>query len=181
EAALTGLVERQGAMVVGVCRRILRHAHDAEDAFQATFLVLARRAASIRRRSSVGGWLYQVAYHLALKAKLSAGKRRGHELREVVMPSPEPTADLSWQAVRRLCDDELQRLPADRRSAVVLCWLEGKTQDEAAQQLGWSKGTLRRRLGQGRELLRQRLVRRGLAPSAALTATLLGQPGTQAA
>src|SRR5262249_42797290 len=180
DAAFATLVERHGAMVLGVCRRVLHHLHDAEDVFQATFLILARKAGSIRRYDSIAGWLYQVAYQLAVKARASAAKRRNYPRREVDMPTADPLAELNGQELRSLLDEELNQLPEQCRSALVLCYLEGKTQDEAARLLGWSKGTLRRRLGQGREFLRIRLVRRGLSLSAALIATLLAQAAVKA-
>src|SRR5262249_22196880 len=164
---------RHGPMVLATCRRVLRHAEDAEDAFQAAFLILARKAGSIRRSESVGGWLHRVAYRLALKARAGAARRRRPLARGEPMTFADPTAAAAGQEAQALLDEELQRLPERYRSALVLCYLEGLTQEAAARRLGWSKGTLRRRLGQGRELLRRRLIRRGLAPSAALAATLV--------
>jgi RNA polymerase sigma factor (sigma-70 family) len=174
EAMFAQLVRRHGAMVLSVCRRILGHEQDAEDAFQAAFLILARKAGSIRQ-SDVGGFLYRVAYHLAVRARANAAKRKDRERREAAMSATEPLADLTWREVRQLVDEELQRLPDAPRSALVLCCLENKTQQEAAHLLGWSKGTLRRRLEQGREMLRQRLLARGLTPMAALTASLFAE------
>ena len=172
EEAFAALVRRHGGMVLGVCRRVLGHYQDAEDCFQAAFLILARKAASIRRHASLGSWLYGVAYRLALKARASAARRRDRESQRAALPSTDPTAEITGQELRVLLDEELQKLPDSYRAAVVLCYLEGKTQDQAARQLDWSKGTLRRRLRQGRELLCQRLQRRGVAPALALAATL---------
>src|SRR5262249_41249526 len=173
DVAFATLVERHGAMVLGVCRRVLHHLHDAEGAFQATFLILAPQAGAIRPHDSIAGWLYQVAYPLAVKARASAAKRRSYLRREVDMPTADPLAELNGQELRSLLDEELNQLPEQCRSALVLCYLEGKTQDEAARLLGWSKGTLRRRLGQGRELLRIRLGRRGLPLAAGRIAARL--------
>ena len=174
EEAFAALVRRHGGMVLGLCRRLLGGHHDAEDVFQAAFLILARKASSLRRGESVGAWLYRVAYRLALKARASAARRRDRETQGIAMPSPDPTAELTVKELQTLLDEELQQLPEKYRVPVVLCHLEGRTQEEAARQLGWSKGTLRRRLGQGRELLRRRLLRRGLAPAVALAASLAG-------
>ena len=173
EGAFAALVERHGPMVLGVCRRVLHHVQDAEDAFQATFLILARRARSIRRKESAGGWLYQVAYHVAIKTTTTAPRRPRLDDCEVDMSSADPMTQSSREEIHRLLDEELQRLPEQFRSVLVLCHLEGLTQDDAATQLGWSKGTLRRRLGKARELLRLRLVRRGVTLSAALVVSLL--------
>ena len=178
EAAFTALVQRHGGMVLGVCRRLLGHQQDAEDCFQAAFLILARKAASIRSHESVGGWLHRVACRLALKARAGAARRRHRESQGTLMPSTDPGAELTAQELRTLVDEELQQLPDRYRAPVVLCYLEGKTQEEAAHHLGWSKGTLRRRLGQGRELLRQRLLRRGVAPALALAASLTANSAT---
>jgi RNA polymerase sigma factor (sigma-70 family) len=191
EAAFAAIVRRHGGMVLGLCRRILRHEQDAEDAFQAAFLILARKARTIRRSEAVGGWLYRVAYHLAVRARAAAvkhGRRVGAGLETVpqrgTVPQREPSADhladVTWREVRAVVDEELGRLPESYRSALVLFYLEGRTQEEAARHLGWSKGTLRRRLDKGRELLRRRLIRRGLAPAAALTASLLADGTTPA-
>jgi RNA polymerase sigma factor (sigma-70 family) len=174
EAAFTQLVRRHGPMVLGLCRRLLGHEQDAEDSFQAAFLILARKAGSIRQ-TDVGGFLYRVAYRLAIRARAYAAKRRQRDQRGGDMPAAAPLMDVTWREVRPVVDEELQRLPDELRSAVVLCYLEGKTHEEAARLLGWSKGTLRRRLDQGRERLRRRLLARGLAPMAALTATLFAE------
>jgi RNA polymerase sigma factor (sigma-70 family) len=181
EMAFAVLVERYGPLVMGVCRRVLRHTQDAEDVFQAVFLVLARKADSIRTRQALGGWLYQVAYHLALKAKTGARRRGDHEQRRAGMANGGATAEQEWYELRFLLDEELQRLPERCRLALVTCYLEGRTQDEAARSLRWSKATLRRRLEEGRELLRVRLVRRGFTLSGALIATLLGEGTASAA
>jgi RNA polymerase sigma factor (sigma-70 family) len=173
EAAFVTLVERHGPMVLGTCRRVLRHVHDAEDACQATFLVLARKAASIRAKESLAGWLHGVAHHIATNLKRDLARRQAWEerlARKARTPLPPgPT----WREVRAALDDELARLPERYRGPLVLCYLEGRTRDEAARQLGWSLGTLRGRLERGRELLRARLVRRGLTLSAALGAGAL--------
>jgi RNA polymerase sigma factor (sigma-70 family) len=181
ETAFTALVRRHGPMVLNVARRVLHNDHDAEDVFQATFLVLLRKAPTLCWQQSVGNWLYEVAYRLALKAKTAAARRSRHEAQVVQPKSNEMPPDLTWQELQTLLDEELNRLPVSYRVPLILCYLEGSTRDEAAQRLGWSLSTLKRRLERGRELLRLRLVRRGLTVSAALLAPMLLQNPTQAA
>jgi RNA polymerase sigma factor (sigma-70 family) len=171
DAAFTELVRRYGPMVWGVCRRVLRHEQDAEDAFQATFVVLARKAGTVRAGSSLASWLYGVAHRVAVRARADAARRRRHEC-AAALPAGA-TADLRWDDVRAVLDEELARLPEHYRAPLLLCYLEGLTQDEAARALGWSDGTLRGRLQRGRERLRARLSRRGLSLSAALCAGTL--------
>jgi RNA polymerase sigma-70 factor (ECF subfamily) len=170
EAAFETLLRRHGPMVLGVCRRVLHDPHDADDAFQATFLVLTRKAASISKRDSVGGWLYQVAYNMALKAKASATARQRHERRAGDRSPVDPLTELTGRELVAVLDEVLQQLPERYRAPLVLCYLEGKTRDEAAQQLGWTMGTLKRRLQQARTSLRRQLQHRGLAMPAALLA-----------
>jgi RNA polymerase sigma factor (sigma-70 family) len=180
EAAFGALLARHGPMVLDVCRRVLPDRSAADDAFQATFLVLARKAGSIGKRELLGNWLYGVAYRTASKAKVTAAKRKA---RERAAPRPEPPDPLAEMTVRELfsvLDEELNGLPSRYRAALVLCYLEGKTRDEAAAQLGCSPATLDRRLRRGKDLLRARLARRGVASSAALLPLLLA-PGTAAA
>ena len=179
ESAFAILLRRHGPMVLGLCRRLLRHEQDAEDAFQATFLTLARRASTVRQ-TDAGGFLYRVAYHLALRARGNAARRRECERQSESAARTDRSSDLTWREIRIVVDEELQHLPAEARSAVVLCYLEGRTQEQAAKQLGWSKATLRRRLERGRELLRARLMARGLAPAVAFTATLFAEESTAA-
>jgi RNA polymerase sigma factor (sigma-70 family) len=165
ESAFAALLERHGPMVFGVCRSVLRHCHDAEEAFQATFLVLARRADSIRRRDRLGSWLHGVAYRVAQKARAAEARRRALQARGAI-PSPVSADDLSWAEVRAILHAELGALPERFREPLVLCYLEGLRHDEAARRLGWSETTLKGRLQRGRELLRHRLVRRGLGLAA---------------
>ena len=175
-AAFAALVERHGPMVLGVCRRVLGNEQDAEDAFQATFLVLARKAASLQRQEAVGPWLYRVAYHLALKARTAAARRTARESHAGQRTAPsDPVSEMTLREARELLDEELTRLPERLRAPLVLCCLEGATRDEAARQLGWTLGTLKRRLTQARSLLRSRLGRRGLTLSSAWFAVLLGE------
>jgi RNA polymerase sigma factor (sigma-70 family) len=179
-AAFGCLVERYGPLVLGVCRRVLGNHHDAEDAFQATFLVLARKARQIRQRDALAGWLYKVAYHLATKLRASAERRRHAERQPSPRQSDELQSDhhITWGDLRMVLDEELERLPEKYRAPLLLCCLAGRTRDEAAEQLGWSLGALKMRLERGRQLLRTRLSRRGLSVSAALLAMLLAQHGT---
>jgi RNA polymerase sigma factor (sigma-70 family) len=174
ETAFTALVQRHGPMVLSVCRRVLGHAEDAEDACQATFLVLARKAASIRKKESLGSWLHGVAYRAAANLKREVSRRTAHEVPAVDVPPVEPT-DITWREVRTVLDEELRGLPERFRAPLLLCYLEGKTRDEAARELGWSLGTIRGRLERGRELLRTRLIRRGLTLSAVLLASMLAE------
>jgi RNA polymerase sigma factor (sigma-70 family) len=175
ERAFAELVRRHGPMVREVCERIVRQVWDADDAFQATFLVLAQKARSIRKPASVGSWLYGVATRVAWKARARADKARRCYCQEKTVP--DPAREAAWRELLATLDAEVVRLPARFRGPVVLCYLEGQTQDEAARQLGWSLRTLKRRLEQARELLRLRLQRRGLALSAALlTAGLVLNP-----
>jgi RNA polymerase sigma factor (sigma-70 family) len=165
EAAFAALVRRHGPMVLGVCRRVLGHAQDAEDAFQATFLVLVRKAGAVVPRERVANWLYGVAYQTALKARAVARRRRGREKQVPEMPEPPAREQLPGTDLRPLLDRELSGLPEKYRAAVVLCDLEGKTRKEAARQLGWPEGTLSGRLARARRLLARRLTRRGVALS----------------
>jgi RNA polymerase sigma factor (sigma-70 family) len=173
ESAFAALLGRHGPMVLGVCRSVLHDLHDAEDAFQAAFLLLAQKAGSIHRREAVSGWLYRVAYHLAVRAKANAARRRVLEKRAVTIPSADPVLDLSLREVRAMLFEELRGLPEQYRAPVVLCGLEEKPLDEAARLLGWTKGTVKGRLQRGRALLRARLRRRGLELPVGLAATAL--------
>lgn len=178
--ALQAIVQRHGAMVYRVCWCVLRHAQDTEDAFQAAFLVLAQKLRTVRKHASLASWLHGVAYRVALKAKLQAAARRRRET-AAAMSDMLPSDDLSWQELHSVLDSELSRLPDQWRLPLVICYLEGRTQDEAAGQLGWSKSTLRRRLDKARNALAQRLTRRGIVLSAALSAVLLSDCAASAA
>jgi RNA polymerase sigma factor (sigma-70 family) len=175
EEAFATLVERHGPVVWGVCRRVLTNEHDAEDAFQATFLVLVRKADSIQKRGSVGSWLYGVATRVALKARENAIRRNIQEKRIPIKQQEEPLEDLTWRELRAVLDEELSQLAEKYRIPFVLCCLEGKSKTEAAHQLGWKEGTVASRLARARDQLRARLSRRGLTLSAGLFATILSQ------
>jgi RNA polymerase sigma factor (sigma-70 family) len=180
QAAFAALVRRHGPMVLAVCRRVLGNHHDAEDAFQATFLVLARKAAALRARDLVGNWLHGVAYRTALGAKAMTARRQAHERQARELAQPRAPADDGWQELLPLLDQELDRLPERYRVAVVLCDLEGMTRRDAARQLGVPKGTLSGRLTRARLLLARRLARYGLAPSAGALAVVLAGRATTA-
>jgi RNA polymerase sigma factor (sigma-70 family) len=169
EPAFAAIVCRHGPMVLDVCHGVLGNEADAEDAFQATFLVLAKKAGSIRSTASLASWLHGVAHRIALKARAEAARRRRHEARAPARQDAGP--DLTWADARRALHEEVGRLSDQHRAPLVLCYLQGRTQDEAAALLGLSKGTLKRRLERGRALLRERLVRRGLGPAALLLAS----------
>jgi RNA polymerase sigma factor (sigma-70 family) len=170
-AAFEALLQRYGGLVLGVCRRVLANRQDAEDAFQATFLVLARAAGSIRNQESLGSWLYGVAYRVAAKARLRSARRLRHEANAPVRDTADALAEVTGRELVGVLDEELGRLGERLRAPLVLCYLEGKTRDEAARELGWSLSTLQRRLEEGRERLRGRLARRGLTLPAVLLAT----------
>jgi RNA polymerase sigma factor (sigma-70 family) len=173
--AFATLVQRHGAMVQGVCQRILGNSHDAEDAFQAVFVVLANKAGAGGWQESIGPWLHEVSYRVALKARARGLRRAEHERRAVDMRSSTTAAESSWTDLRGVLDRELDRLPANYRAPMLLCYLEGKSNEEAAEQLGWPAGTVKSRLSRGRDLLRERLVRAGLALSAEALVLLLSQ------
>lgn len=177
EAAFAAIVRRHGPMVMGVCRRILRNPHDAEDAFQATFLVLVRKATSVVPREMVGNWLYGVAQTTAVRAKVSVAKRRLRERQVVDIPEPEDnqSATDQWSELRQILDQELIRLPSKYRVPIVACDLEGKSIKEAAGQLGWPQGTVAGRLARARNLLSKRLARYGRTVSALSLAEMLPQ------
>lgn len=175
EAAFAALVERHGPMVLGVCRRVLRDEQDAEDAFQAAFLVLARKASA--RPSSLGGWLHGVAFRVACRARADAARRRRHERQAPVPPASnlDPSAEADRHDRQAILDEELSRLPQAYRSAVVLCDLRGLSHERAARESGCPVGSVSWRLRRGRELLRGRLARRGIDLAALLPgATSLG-------
>jgi RNA polymerase sigma factor (sigma-70 family) len=161
ESAFEELVARHGPMVLGVCRRVLRSAHDADDAFQATFLVLAQKAARLRDPDHLGPWLYGVATRVATKARARAGRHR-HEPLSEAWTRDEPSAE--WSDVLPILDAELGRLPAKHRDVLVLCILQGVTAEEASRRLGCPVGTVKSRLARGREALCARLAGRGIAP-----------------
>jgi RNA polymerase sigma factor (sigma-70 family) len=173
EAAFEALVRRHGPMVLGVCRRVLRHEHDAEDAFQATFLVLARKAASVRPREMVGPWLYGVACRTAMKARTENAARRMRERQVCEMPQPQLSRDADDGELFPLLDQELNRLPERYWVPVVLCDLEGRSRREAAARLGCPEGTLSSRLARARELLARRMKRHGVVVGAGAIAASL--------
>jgi RNA polymerase sigma factor (sigma-70 family) len=177
EAAFEALVRRHGPMVLGVCRRVLKNAADAEDAFQATFLVLVRKGAGVRPRNRVGNWLYGVAYRTALKARSTTARRQARERRMSTPEAFEPAPADDWLP---LLDHELNRLPEKYRLPIVLCDLEGKTRKEAARHLDWPEGTVATRLTRGRALLAGRLARHGVALSAGGLALGLSQMSSAA-
>ena len=163
EDAFAALVHRHGPMVLGVCRRMLHNLHDAEDAFQATFVILSRRAAAIGRRERLANWLYGVAVRTAKEARRRAVRRQARERRAMDRTNVKSEAAGEWDELAAILDEELSRLPDRYRTALVTCELEGRSRREAAQQLGLSEGTLSTHLARGRNLLRQRLVKRGVS------------------
>ena len=175
EFALEALLRRHGPMVLGVCRRVLRDPHDAEDAFQATFLVLVRKADSLRFGHLVGNWLYGVAYRCSLEIRSAKYRRRVHERQVSQMPDPAMPPATPVNDFRPLLDRELQRMPDKYRAVVVLCDLEGRSRREVARELGLPEGTLSSRLATARRLLARRLTRRGVAISGGLLAVLLAE------
>jgi RNA polymerase sigma factor (sigma-70 family) len=172
EAAFEALVRRHGPMVLAVCRQLLADPYDAEDAFQATFLVLVRKAASLHRPGLLGSWLYGVAYRVAVRARARAGRRRCREREGVEMAASQPADEPCGAELRPLLYDEVNRLPEKYRTPIVLCYFQGKTNEEAARQLAWPVGTVKGRLTRARALLRVRLTRRGWALPAGLGAAV---------
>jgi RNA polymerase sigma factor (sigma-70 family) len=181
DAAFSVLIERHGPMVLGVCGRALPNCHDAEDACQATFLVLACKAASIRKKGSLSSWLHGVAARVAANLKRDRVRRTARE-RATATPAPrDPAAEVSWREVQAILDQELQRLPERYRAPLILCYLECLTRDEAARQLGLSPTTLHGRLDRARNLLRGGLCKRGLTLGAVLSAAALSDSAGRAA
>ena len=180
EVVFEAIVQRHGPMVWGVCRRVLRDHHDAEDAFQATFLVLARKAASVMPREKLGNWLYGVACQTAMKARATTSKRRAREKQVPEMPEPEGGREDRRDDLLPLLDQELSRLPEKYRMPIVLCDLEGKTHRQAAEQLGWPIGTVSGRLSRARSMLAERLTRRGVTLAGGSLAVLLSQDSASA-
>jgi RNA polymerase sigma factor (sigma-70 family) len=182
EDAFALLVRRHGPMVLHVCRRVLGQQQDAEDAFQAVFLLLARNAAGIRNKSALAGFLHGAAHRIALTAKRSAARRRKHEgaIPSATGPCANPVEELSWREVRTLLDEEIARLPEKYRTVFVLCHLENLSQADAARRLGMNERSLSSRLAEARKRLSQRLARRGVELTAALAATALMQQSASA-
>ena len=172
EQAFTTLVQRHGPLVLRLCRRLLGHTQDAEDAFQATFLVLVRKARGLDRCGSLAGWLYGVAYRIAVRARARAARRRASEKQAAQMQTRNTVPEPNDPALREILDDALSRLPEKYRTPVVLCYLEGKSYAEAARQLRWPLGTVRGRVARARTILRRRLARRGLAVPIGLFGTI---------
>jgi RNA polymerase sigma factor (sigma-70 family) len=180
ERAFAALLQRYSSLVYGVCARLLQNSHDAEDAFQATFLVLARKAASLDGQGPLGNWLYTVAFRTATKARAAKAKRRSHERHAQETPMAYPTNGSEWEELRPVLDEELHRLPKKYRSVLILCYFEGKTHQEAARQLGWPSGSLSRRMQRARELLRHRLTVRGITLSSFLLFGLISRKASAA-
>jgi RNA polymerase sigma factor (sigma-70 family) len=173
QAAFESLLNRHGPMVFGVCKRVLYDLQDAEDAFQATFLVLMRKAHSLGRPERLANWLYGVAYRTALKARSARTRRHMHERAAMKTASVTPPSAPVWNDIRPILDDELNRLPEKYRLPVVLCYLEGQTFSEAARRLGWPAGTVSGRLARAREILQRRLTRRGVTVSVSVLTAFL--------
>jgi RNA polymerase sigma factor (sigma-70 family) len=179
EEAFGALLQRYGPMVLHVCRRVLPERHDAEDAFQATFLLLLKKASTIRKRESVASWLHGTAYRLAVHLRRQSTRRKVREQKSgrSAPPTREPGYEAAWRELQGVLDEELARLPDRYRAPLLLCYFQGKTQEEAARQLGWPLGTVRSRVARARDALRERLARRGLAiPAVLFGAALATQP-----
>jgi RNA polymerase sigma factor (sigma-70 family) len=164
EQAFAALVRRHGGMVLGVCRRVLENPQDAEDAFQATFVVLARKARTLTRPKLLASWLYGVAYRTARKARAQAARRSFHE-RQAGLQAKKEDAPLPEEGreIQALVQTEIQHLPAKYRMPLLLCYLQGLTNEQAARKLGWPGGSMSYRLARGREMLRDRL--RSISPA----------------
>jgi RNA polymerase sigma factor (sigma-70 family) len=175
ETAFGLLVQRHGPMVLGVCRRVLGQAEGAEDSFQATFLVLVRKAAAIRKKASLASWLYGVARRIAAKVRAQAAQRQEWERRSLLMPRQEHLDEPTLQELRAVLDEEIDSLPEKYRAPLVLCYFEGKSHDQAGRELGLPRRSVTSRLARGRELLRGRLVRRGVTLSAGALVAALGE------
>jgi RNA polymerase sigma factor (sigma-70 family) len=175
EGAFATLLQRHGPLVFGYCRQVLRDLHAAEDAFQATFLVLARKAASIRKHESLAPWLHRVALNISHAAKTSAAQRHTHERQAALMSQPHSASEVTLRDWQPLLHEEVNQLPEKYRVPVILCYFEGKTHEEAARRLAWPVGTVKGRLARARDLLRTRLARRGVTLSGAGLAAALAQ------
>ena len=181
QQAFEALLRLYGPLVYGVCRRVLGNHHDAEEVFQSTFLILARKADSIHQREGLATWLHRVAYHAALRARTAIAARRQKETRMDQIPEPVAVERSQWLELAPLLDQELNSLPIKYRLPVLLCDLAGKTHQEAAQHLGCPEGTLSSRLARARKLLAGRLTRQGIILSSATLVVLLSQNAASAA
>jgi RNA polymerase sigma factor (sigma-70 family) len=180
DAAFATLVRRHGPMVWGVCSRILRSDHDAEDAFQAAFLVFVQKATTLPDKEMVGNWLYGVAYQTAVRMRALAAKRGVRERQVAVMPEPISAGQYVWNDLQPILDEELARLPDKYRILIVLCDMEGKTRKEVARQLAIPEGTVASRLATARKMLARRLSRRGVVVSGVLLGTVLSSHAASA-
>lgn len=176
DSAFAALVARHGAMVYNVCRRVLAHTSDAEDAFQAAFLVLVRKGSELRDPAGLASWLYGVAYRTARKVKARAQVRANNERQVGAMQIDRNVKDMTLDELRGILDEEIAQLPEKYALPLLLCYLEGKTNAQAATQLGWPEGSISRRLSRARELLRTRLAKRGLALSVTLITAAFARP-----
>lgn len=165
EAAFGAIVARHGPMVMGICRRLLNHSQDVEDAFQSTFLVLVKKARSLRDCELLGNWLYGVAVRVAMRARRDRLRRRSREQPVCALTAAIRESDGEHRELRLLLDAEVERLPKKFRTPIILCYFEGMTHDQAAVRLECPVGTIRSRMAKGRELLRSRLSRRGGVPT----------------
>ena len=181
ETAFEALLRRHGPLVWSVCRRVLAEEHAAEDAFQATFLVLVHEARSVSKKASIRSWLHGVALRVALRARQQENLRRRREQQTPSRPPDDAADEAIGQDVRPILDEEIQRLPEKYRLPIILCYLEGQTNDEAAKMLNCPRGTIATRLARARERLRSRLLRRGLRLSSATLAVLLSDNAMSAA
>jgi RNA polymerase sigma factor (sigma-70 family) len=180
DAAFAAILQRHGPLVYGVCQRVLCDANDAEDAFQATFLVLVRKGGTLREPARLASWLYGVAHRTARKVRAKAAartrsERQASDMPTIELPTTTAASDMTLDELRTILDQEISQLPQKYSLPLVLCYLEGKTNAEAAAQLGWPEGSMSRRLSRARDLLRSRLARRGLALSAALIVSMFAK------
>jgi RNA polymerase sigma factor (sigma-70 family) len=180
ELEFEALVQRHGPMVLAVCRGVLNDSNDADDAFQAVFLMLARKARSLWINDSLGGWLHRVSYRIACQAKLDTARRRRQERRAAELAGASSTPGAPWDDTHLVLHEEIDRLPDRYREPIVLCYLEHMTYEQAARHLCWSEATTHGRLARARTLLRRRLTRRGITVAGAALVALGGPNGASA-